>query len=90
MKEVKITSTLNSKDFNNNYILLFDKNKQFVGFIEKYDIEPEMHVRLSSADYDIYESIEDLLEDYNEGTIKIISTQEMITFIENNLKDGNN
>lgn len=85
MKEIKINPLLNSRDSENNYLLLFSEDGRFIGFIEEFCSDADVNLRYDSESYDSYDSIEELFRDYSGGTIKIISKQEMSTLIKNNL-----
>ena len=92
MKTIKVRNILSECDLEDNYIALYDKNGKFNGFVER-NKDNEMFSVTFNNDYDVYDSLEELLSNYQEGTIKIISIEEMSTFMQsllNTTKDENN
>lgn len=77
MRIVKVTPILSESDFDNNYVMLFDCDNKFVGFIEKEEGEIEVSLRYSGNYFSTYYSLEALSCVYYGGVIKIVSGTEL-------------
>jgi len=77
MRIVKVTPILSESDFDNNYVMLFDCDNKFVGFIEKEEGEIEVSLRCSGNKFSTYYSLEALFCVYYGGVIKIVSGTEL-------------
>jgi len=81
MRTIKVTPVLTEDDLSNNYVVLFNKDDEFCGFIEKID-EREFLFIQSSDEYEMFSSLEELLEDFCDGTIKVVSIEEIVSIMQ--------
>ena len=81
MRTIKIRNILTEDDLSNNYVVLFNKDDEFCGFIEKID-EREFRFIQSSDEYEMFSSLEELLEDFCVFIIKVVSIEEIVSIMQ--------
>jgi len=79
MKVIELTNILSEKDFDNNYVLLFDKNDKFIGsviYVSDDILGSSVYVKDDKGIED-HDSISEFIHSYRGYVIKLVPLTEM-------------